>query len=162
MKRSHRMRAIGAAVVGAGALAAVALATGPTGAIDRENLTPFPPGSSLSETWNVNTDGFTFSNDHPATVVFQKVVYAPGADSGWHLHPGLVFVSVTGMEGAQVTRYVGCTSKTYQAGQSFIENGQQPAGKILNTGSVHATLYAMFVVPVGDSLSDPTVPAPAC
>jgi len=148
-------------LVSASVAATTALATGPSGTITRTNLTPFPPGSVMANSWDVNADRIKFQTKDPTTVVFQKVVYAPGADSGWHLHPGVVFVTVTG-DGAQVTRSVGCDSTVYQSGQTFIENGEQPVGKIANTGSVDATLYAVFVVPQGSPLSDPTPAAPTC
>ena len=151
----------GIGLVGASVAATTALATGPTGAIARTNLTPFPPGSVLADSWDVNADRVKFQTKDPTTVVFQKIVYGPGADSGWHLHPGLVFVTVTG-DGAQITRSVGCGSTVYQSGQSFLENGEQPVGKITNTGSVDATLYAVFVVPQGSPLSDATPLAPEC
>jgi hypothetical protein len=148
-------------LVAASVAATTALATGPSGTITRTNLTPFPPGSVMADSWKVNTDRIKFETKDPTTVVFQKVVYAPGADSGWHLHPGVVFVTVTG-QGAQVTRSVGCASTVYRSGQTFLENGEQPVGKITNTGSVDATLYAVFVVPQGSPLSDPTPLAPQC
>ena len=148
-------------LVAASVASTTALATGPTGTIMRTNLTPFPPGSVMADSWQVNANRIKFQTKDPTTVVFQKVVYAPGADSGWHLHSGLVFVTVTG-EGAQVTRSVGCGSTVYHSGQTFLENGEQPVGKITNTGSVDATLYAVFVVPQGSPLSDPTPLAPQC
>ena len=138
---------------------AVALGTPPTGTITRANLTPFPPGSSLAEKWRANADGIKFMNKGPATTVFQTVTYAPGADSGWHLHPGVVFVAV--IQG-QVTRWVGCSSHTYGAGETFLETGDQPVGKLVNTGLEDAKLAALYVVPQGSPLSDPSPSAPDC
>jgi hypothetical protein len=142
-------------------LAGSVLATPASGTIVRTNLTPFPPGTTLAQTDLINAGPIKFQSKADTTVVFQQVVYSPAADSGWHLHPGVVFVSVNGA-GAQVTRWVGCSSITYSAGQTFIESAEQVAGKIVNTGSVDATLYVMYVVPAGSPLSDPTAPAPAC
>lgn len=139
--------------------AAVALATAPIGTITRENLTAFPPGSQLGEEWKVNADQIKFRTKEPTTMVFQRVTYAPGADSGWHFHPGVVFVSVTQGE---VTRWVRCQSHTYKAGESFLETGQQPEGKLVNTGTDEAKLVALFVVPQGSPLTDPSPPAPDC
>ncbi len=60
------------------------------------------------------------------------------------------------------TRSVGCSSTVHHIGQTFIEDGEQPAGKIANTGSVEVTLYVMYAVPKGSPLSDPSAPAPTC
>jgi len=142
-------------------VAAAALATGSTGTINRENLAQ----SAMTESWNINTDRLRFFNKDEVKLLVQKVTYAPGADSGWHLHPGVVLVTVANppaLTGAQVTRYVGCTSHTYSAGQSFIENGEQVPGKITNTGSVDAVLYATFIVPADAAFSDASPPAPSC
>jgi hypothetical protein len=138
---------------------AVALGTPPTGTITRTNLTPFPPGSTIADTWKVNADGIKFKNKGPATTVFQTVTYAPAADSGWHLHPGVVFVAV--IQG-EVTRLVGCSSQSYKAGETFLETGDQPVGKLVNTGLEDAKLAALYVVPKGSPLSDPSPPAPDC
>jgi quercetin dioxygenase-like cupin family protein len=148
-------------LVAASVAATTALATAPSGVIMRTNLTPFPPGSVMADSWQVNADRIKFQTKDPTRIVVQKVVYTPGSDSGWHLHPGLVFVTVTG-DGAQVTRWVGCKSTVYHSGQTFLENGEQPVGKITNNGAVDATLYAYFVVPQDSPLSDATPLAPQC
>jgi quercetin dioxygenase-like cupin family protein len=160
MKKS--MAATAAAVIaiaGTAGVAGSALATGPSPGIARTNLTPFPPGSLLAGKWKVNADKIKFQTKGDSRVVFQTVTYEPAADSGWHLHPGIVFVAVTAGE---VTRWVGCTSHVYSAGQTFIESGQQPAGKVVNSGSTQAALVVMYVVPDGDSLADASPPAPVC
>ncbi len=151
-----------AALMLVGATVGVAVATGPTGTITRTNLTAFPPGSALAPTGLINADRIKFESKDDATVVFQQAVYEPGADSGWHLHQGVVFVAVVGAPGARVTRSVGCGSKVYGAGQTFIESGEQAAGKITNSGAIEVTLYVMYIVPMGHALSDPTAPAPSC
>jgi quercetin dioxygenase-like cupin family protein len=148
--------ALAAAIV-----AAAAFATGSTGTITRDNLAQ----STMSESWNINADRIKFFNKDEVKLLVQKVTYAPGADSGWHLHPGMVVVTVANppaLTGAQVTRYVGCSSHTYAAGQSFIENGEQVPGKIVNTGSVEAVLYATFIVPADGGFSDASPPEPSC
>lgn len=146
-----------AAIIGVGG----ALATGPGGTIERTTLST----SLLDRTGMINTDRIKFQSKDTAKVVFQRAVYKTGAvaaDSGWHLHPGIVFVAVSGDPGAEVTRYVGCTAKAYHPGDTFIESGEQPVGKIANTGTADVTLHVMYVVPKDDALSDATVAAPAC
>lgn len=46
-------------------------------------------------------------------------------DSGWHFHPGLVAISVKKGEVA-ITDGQSCTTKTYKAGDSFIEASYVP------------------------------------
>lgn len=57
--------------------------------------------------------------------VIQAIVIGPGGHTGWHSHPGPVVVLV---KAGALTFYdgedVGCTPRTYQAGQAFIDRGQ--------------------------------------
>jgi quercetin dioxygenase-like cupin family protein len=58
-------------------------------------------------------------------VLIQQVVLAPGGQSGWHSHPGPVIVLV---KAGRLTFYDGespeCATRTYSAGQAFIDRGQ--------------------------------------
>lgn len=57
--------------------------------------------------------------------VMQQIVIGPGGQTGWHSHPGPVVVLV---KAGELTFYSGddaaCTSRTYSAGQAFIDSGQ--------------------------------------
>lgn len=57
--------------------------------------------------------------------VIQQIVIGPGGQTGWHSHPGPVVVLV---KAGELTLYSGddpsCTSRTYSAGQAFIDAGQ--------------------------------------
>ena len=85
-------------------------------------------------------------------VVVQDIVWAPGAFTGWHSHPGVVIVVV---KSGSLTVYRSddgrCKGKVYSAGQTFAEYPTQ----VLNTrneGSMAAEAIATFTgVPTGGS-----------
>jgi quercetin dioxygenase-like cupin family protein len=83
---------------------------------------------------------------HSPEVVTQQAVFAPGAYSGWHQHPGYLTGTVVS---GQVVRYgTDCSTQTYSAGQTFYETFGQ-AYTVKNPGSVNAVVLVTFVVPGG-------------
>ena len=87
--------------------------------------------------------------NHSTDVRVQKIVFAPGAYSGWHHHPGIVIATVE--SGAVTFTNADCGSTTYgpglAAGSVFIEADDEP-GQASNVGG--ATVYATFVAPHAD------------
>jgi hypothetical protein len=73
---------------------------------------------------------------------------ATGFDSGWHIHPGIVFFQV---ESGSVQIFQGsCTARTLNAGDSYIEVPWQPV-RAMSSG---ATVWTTSVfVPAGQALS---------
>jgi hypothetical protein len=108
--------------------------------------------------------------DRQCDFVFQTITFQPGGHTGWHSHPGVLFVTV---ESGAVTRYeqrktdrrdeddgddddretlagdVGCEQNTYAAGQSFIERGPHHVILVRNEGSTPAKVQIAYVVPAG-------------
>ncbi len=83
--------------------------------------------------------------------VMQQIVIGPGGHTGWHSHPGPVVVLV---KAGELTFYSGedgtCTSRTYSAGQAFIDSGQGHLHIARNEGSENLELWATyFDVPPG-------------
>jgi len=82
--------------------------------------------------------------DAQQTVV-QEIVIAPGGHTGWHSHPGPVVVLV---KSGALTFYSGedgtCTSRTYSAGQAFIDSGQGHVHIARNEGSENLELWATY------------------
>src|SRR5207248_489399 len=76
-----------------------------------------------------NTDRLKFQTKDAADIATFSVTYDPLGFSGWHTHPGIVFVVV---QSGSVVRQVGCASQTYDAGGSFIVSEQQPPGQVRN------------------------------
>ena len=75
---------------------------------------------------------------------------AAGFDSGWHIHPGIVFFQV---ESGSVQIFQGsCTARTLNAGDSYIEVPWKP---IRATSSGAAVWTTSVFVPTGQALSVP-------
>ena len=95
-------------------------------------------------------------------VVMNRVVYdAAGVGNTWHSHP-LLFITV---KAGSITIHrgdaSGCTSKTYTAGQAFLE----PAGAHVHESSTDVEAFVTYLgVPVGGAVSkDETAPTgPNC
>jgi quercetin dioxygenase-like cupin family protein len=139
MKRFLPAVAVAAA---AGGFAAYALATPPSG----QHPTT-PAIGTLAAGQQVNTDRLKFQTKDPADVATFNVTYDPLGFSGWHTHPGIVFVVV---QSGSVVRQVGCDSHTYSAGDSFIESDEQPPGQVSNpSATTPAQLTVMQVTPHG-------------
>jgi hypothetical protein len=109
--------------------------------------------------------------DRQCDFVFQTITFQPGGHTGWHSHPGVLFVTV---ESGAVTRYEhfdvderdddddddeddvaatryqrNCVRNTYAGGQSFIERGPQHVILVRNEGSTPAKVQIAYVVPAG-------------
>lgn len=83
---------------------------------------------------------------HSPEIVVQQAKFAPGAYSGWHVHPGYLTATVVS---GQVVRYgTDCTPQTYSAGQSFYETAANPF-TVKNESKADATVLVTFVVPGG-------------
>ena len=124
----------------AGGFAAYALASPATG----QHPTT-PAIGTLAAPQQVNTDRLKFQTKDAADVATFSVTYDPQGFSGWHTHPGIVFVVV---QSGSVVRQVGCTSHTYTAGESFVESDEQPAGQVSNPSTtIPAQLTVMQITP---------------
>lgn len=85
------------------------------------------------------------------TVVQARVTWQPGGTSGWHTHPGPVVVTVTEGE-VEVTNARDCETRTYEAGEAFLDPGQGNVHIATNPDdSDDAVAYATFFgVPDGE------------
>jgi len=142
MRAIKRFLPVAAVAAVAGGFAAYALATPPSG----QHPTT-PAIGELAAGQQVNTDRLKFQTKDPADVATFSVTYDPSGFSGWHTHPGIVFVVV---QSGSVVRQVGCSSQTYDAGDSFIESDEQPAGQVRNpSDTTPAVLTVMQITPHG-------------
>jgi quercetin dioxygenase-like cupin family protein len=77
------------------------------------------------------------------------VTIAPGGQTGWHAHPGPVFVSV---QSGVATEYSGddptCTPVVHPTGTGFVETTGH-VHDVRNEGSDPLELVAFFLVPAG-------------
>jgi quercetin dioxygenase-like cupin family protein len=135
-------------------LAAVALGTPPSG---QHPSTPVV--ATLGDKAQVNTDRIKLQTKDPTDIATFTVTCDPGGYSGWHTHPGVLFVLV---QSGAVVREVGCSSRTYHAGEAFIESDKQPSGQVRNASSLDpAVLYVTQVVPHGSARREESQP-PTC
>jgi mannose-6-phosphate isomerase-like protein (cupin superfamily) len=125
----------GIAVAGTGV--EPAWATPPTGKLTRTELAK----GRLAENITVSTSGPTDFHIH-------QVVIDPGADSGWHTHPGIALDIV---KSGTVTAYfqgADCKPVTFQAGQAIFVPARVPH-MARNEGSVPAEVYVTYLVDAG-------------
>ncbi|MHB8959095.1 MAG: cupin domain-containing protein [Candidatus Limnocylindrales bacterium] len=116
------------------------------------------PPATLSQSVQVNRDGIKFQTKEATDFTMGSISFAPGANSGWHHHPGIIWVLV---EQGQVTiSDENCHTTTYSAGQVFLEGGDEPM-LASNLGTTTAVVYNTQVVPHGDPFKIPDQ-APAC
>ena len=127
--RSKKSIALVAAVLGAAAVAA----------------------GGLAGIWNT-----TVSQD--TNNVRMRVVQntAGNFDSGWHYHPGLVVVHVQ-KGSVAFTTAISCTTKTYSAGDSFVED-PYVAGHAVALGEFNTTVT--YIVGYGSPLAVPVTGNP--
>ena len=128
MLRSKRSFALLAAVLGAAVMAAVGLAG----------------------LWTT-----TVSQDTNNVRLRVVQTTAGNFDSGWHTHPGLVVVNVT--KGSLAFTGANCITKTYSAGDTFIEVPYVPA-RVVGLGEL--TWTVTYVVGYGDALLTPVTKSP--
>jgi len=142
MKRNRRLALASIVVAGAAAATTVALAN-PGNSV----TTILGHRATLTDSVEVNQDRIKFQTKDPVDLITQKVTFGPHATSGWHYHPGVVLVVV---ESGQVTTHdANCNTKTYGAGQAFVESGTDPFMVSNEDDTVPAVDVATIASPAG-------------
>lgn len=146
------------AVVG---VAAAGWASPPSG------VTPTLIGRGTYDEFKVKTPhdspiDFDAKTKAPVDIVVRMHDYAPGSSTGWHRHPGPVFITV--LQGA-VTFYEyddpSCTPKVVPAGQGYVDDGHGHIG--LNQTGQAALDVSVILAPVGGAFrSELNAPGPHC
>lgn len=81
-------------------------------------------------------------------IAVQSIVFQPGGQSGWHEHPGPVFIQVVSGE---MTFYESddptCTPIKRKAGEGFLDRGDHAHIARNETGSVAQNLVTYFAPP---------------
>jgi quercetin dioxygenase-like cupin family protein len=145
MFRRTLKRALILGLVGAMASIGIAAATPGAGAVGTILSVGTLPGGV-----KVHTDDLKLSTRDDVQVVTQTITIAPGGHTGWHSHPGPVFVTIAA---GTMTFYDGddptCPQGTYATGDSFVDQGGDHVHIARNEGNVDLVLYATYLVPVG-------------
>ena len=137
------------------AFAGTVVATGATGFA----ATPLARGT-LNTDVQFNTGAVKLQTKGDVDFVHSMVTIQPNGSSGWHTHPGIVLVTVAA---GSLTFYDDqCHATVHPAGSSFVESGND-AGLVRNlSSSVTATVYAVYLVPVGTTVLRIDKPNPGC
>jgi quercetin dioxygenase-like cupin family protein len=135
-------------------------------ALPRDQAAATPPSGiaaellargTVADASHVRVAGMKLATRGPIDVATVHVTFQPGGSTGWHVHPGPALVTV---KTGQLTlhRAKGCRTRTFGAGQTFLEFGPDDVNLTRNaTGAVTETVVT-FLLPVGAPV---TVDAPA-
>ena len=162
MKRPMRLfvAAVAAvAVVVLAAFGAVTLASPPSG------VTPTLLSRGTFDAFKVKSKGavdFKAKAKRPVDFVVRRHDYAPGSTTGWHSHPGPVFITVTQ---GQVTFYEyddpNCTPHVVTAGHGYVDSGRGHIGR--NETAQPAQDVSVIIAPVGGAFrGELSAPGPHC
>ena len=128
-----------------GAIASAAVASPGSGVTSTTFVT-----ANFDETTHVNSDRVKFQTKDATDVRVQQLVFAPGAFSGWHHHPGVLVVTVA--SGLITLTDSSCNSKTYGPGSPngavFVEGGDEP---IEASSAGGATNFVTTITPDGEA-----------
>jgi len=143
------------------AFVAVALASPPWG------VTPTLLARGTYDAFNVKSAPgspveFKAKAKSPIDIVVRKHDYAVGGYTGWHSHPGPVFITVTQ---GQLTYYEyddpSCTPHVVTAGHGFVDNGR--GHMVRNESGQPAQDVSVIIAPVGGAFrGELDAPNPYC
>jgi hypothetical protein len=150
------------------ALLSLAAFVGITRASSPVGVTATLLGRGTYDSFNVRSDpqgsiaDFRAHSTSPIDVVVQKHDFAAGGSTGWHQHPGPVFITVTQ---GQLTFYERndptCTPHVYSAGQGFVDTGDGHIGR--NETTAPASDVTVAIAPVGGAFrTELDAPGPYC
>jgi hypothetical protein len=135
-------------------------------ALPREHAKATPPSGIAAELLargtvahasDVHVAGVELETRGPIDVATVHVTFQPGGSTGWHVHPGPALVTV---KAGRLTlhRAKGCTTRTFGAGQTFLELGPADVNLTRNETAGVTETVVTFLLPVGAPV---TVDAPA-
>jgi quercetin dioxygenase-like cupin family protein len=142
MKRLHKLIVVG--TIALGVPAGAAFATSGSGIV----------AAPVIARATVDADHFKLKlrdSSNPADAAIQQVTIAPGGYTGWHTHPGPAVVLV---KSGSFTLYEAddpsCTGRTYNDGQSFVDEGYGNVHFGRNEGDRNVELWVVYLdVPLG-------------
>ena len=149
------------ALLALAAFAAVTMASPPTG------VTPTVLARGTYDAFKVKSDrhgpiNFKAKSKSPIDLVVRKHDYLAHSSTGWHGHPGPVFITVTQ---GQLTFYESddptCTPHVVTAGHGYVDSGRGHIGR--NETDQPAQDISVITAPVGGAFrSELPAPNPNC
>ena len=154
MQRLTAIRSPLLALVLVAVFAGTVLATGPSNFVGTLLFR-----GTLSGSVHFNTGAVKYQTKGSTDVATVTVDVAPGGNSGWHEHPGIVLVSV---KSGTITFYdKTCAGTPHPAGTTFVEaNGDGPGIGRNESTTVPVQLVVTYLVPTGAALRIDTPVAP--
>src|SRR5436190_10121639 len=152
MKSKQRM-AVLSGVIAALVLGALAAFVAVTKANPASGVTPTLLARGTYPTYKLKTDpkgpiDFKAKTKQPTDVVVQRHDFLPGGSTGWHQHPGPIFITVTQ---GQITFYErddpSCAPHVVSAGHGYVDTGDGHIGR--NETTAPAQDVAVAIAPVG-------------
>src|SRR5215218_4982024 len=126
-------------------LTGIALATPGVGIVSA----PVHARGTNADLLNVHSKaGVKLQTKSSVDFVTQQISIAPGGTTGWHSHPGPVLVTVK--SGALTLVYADdetCQGRTYRAGESFVDRGDEIVLTALNRSTENLEIWATYLVP---------------
>jgi quercetin dioxygenase-like cupin family protein len=114
---------------------------------------------SVAKPFEVRAHGIELDADRRIDVAVAHLTFKPSGSTGWHRHPGPTVVTITTGE-LTITDNT-CRSRTYQAGDTFVEPGP-PRHVAVNTADTTTETIVTFFVPRGASALSIPAAAPPC
>jgi quercetin dioxygenase-like cupin family protein len=144
-KTTRTRRVVFAVIVLLPLLAGIALATPGIGIVSA----PVHARGTNADLLNIHSKaGVKLQTKSSVDFVTQQIVIAPGGTTGWHSHPGPVLVTVKSGELTLVyASDTTCQGRTYRAGESFVDRGDEVVHTALNRGSGNVEIWATYLVP---------------
>ena len=142
-----------AALAAAGALVALAAFVAITQAEPPSGVTPTILARGTYPSFNVRSDphgtiaDFRAHSTAPIDLIVRQHDYAPHSTTGWHVHPGPVFITVTRGELAYYELDDPCTPHVVTPGQGFVDSGGGHV--VMNTTDQPAQDISVITAPVG-------------
>jgi len=112
---------------------------------------------TVAKPFEVEASGIELEAERKIDVAAAHLTFEPRGTTGWHTHPGPTVVTVTVGELTLVRR--DCTRQTYEAGQTFIEQGPE-THLARNTGGAITETLVTFFAPTEAELFAPAPPPP--
>lgn len=143
--RRRTLFGLGAAVSAAALVSTLIISGNVRGGVSPLQINPLAQGFSLEKTPNMHVNG-------PNDTLQALLVFQPGAETGWHIHPGPVVVVVK--SGALTETHANGCVTVHPTGSTFFET----AGEVHNAANLTsgvAEVYATFISPQG---AQPLIP----